>query len=52
VRLEVMADPHFQTLFEQAPAGRFRFLAAGSLDHYFQWLESLDIGLAPLLPSD
>ena len=52
VRLEVMADPHFQTLFEQAPAGRFRFLAAGSLDHYFQWLEGLDIGLAPLLPSD
>jgi tetratricopeptide (TPR) repeat protein len=51
-QLEVMADPQFQTLFEQAPAGRFRFLAAGSLDHYFEWLEGLDIGLAPLLPSD
>ena len=52
VRLEVMADPQFQTLFEQAHPGRFRFLAAGSLDHYFQWLAGLDIGLAPLLPSD
>ena len=52
VRLEVMADPLFESLFEQAPAGRFRFLAAGSLDHYFDWLSGLDIGLAPLLPSD
>jgi len=47
-----MADPQFQNLFAQAPPGRFRFLAAGSLDHYFTWLEGLDIGLAPLLPND
>jgi len=52
VQLEVMADPQFQNLFAQAPPGRFRFLAAGSLDHYFAWLEGLDIGLAPLLPND
>ncbi len=52
VRLEVMADPVFEGLFAAAPAGRFRFLPAGSLDHYLHWLESLHIGLAPLLPSD
>ena len=52
VQLEVMADPLFESLFEQAPAGRFRYLAAGSLDHYYKWLSDLDIGLAPLLPSD
>jgi len=52
VRLEVMADPKFQRLFESAPPGCFRFLAAGSLDHYFDWLAGLHIGLAPLLPSE
>ena len=52
VRLEVMADPGFEPLFRAAPAGRFVFRPAGSLDHYLRWLESLHIGLAPLLPSD
>jgi hypothetical protein len=52
VRLEVMADPVFAELFAAAPAGRFRLLPTGSLDHYLHWLEGLDIGLAPLLPSD
>ena len=51
VRLEVMADPRFEGLFEGAPAGRFSFLPAGSLDRYLRWLEGLHIGLAPLLPS-
>ena len=52
VRLEVMADPVFEGLFAAAPAGRFRFLPAGSLEHYLHWLEGLHIGLAPLLRSD
>jgi hypothetical protein len=52
MRLEVMADPRFEGLFEGAPAERFSFLPAGSLDRYLRWLEGLHIGLAPLLPSD
>ena len=52
VQLEVMADPVFEGLFAAAPAGRFRFLPAGPLEHYLRWLEGLHIGLAPLLPSD
>jgi tetratricopeptide (TPR) repeat protein len=52
VRLEIMGDPALAGLFEAAPAERFRFHRAGSLAHYLQWLQGLDIGLAPLLPTD
>jgi hypothetical protein len=52
VRLETMGDPALAGLFEAAPAERFRFRRAGSLAHYLQWLQGLDIGLAPLLPTD
>jgi tetratricopeptide (TPR) repeat protein len=52
VRLEIMGDPALAGLFESAPAERFRFRRAGSLAQYLQWLQGLDIGLAPLLPTD
>jgi tetratricopeptide (TPR) repeat protein len=31
--------------------GQFRYQSPGSLAHYLQWLHTLDIGLAPLLPT-
>ncbi len=52
VRLEVMADPLYRELFVEAPPERFRFLHPGPVEHYLQWLEGLDVGLAPLLPTD
>ena len=52
VRLEIMGDPALAGLFEAAPAEQFRFRRAGSLAQYLQWLQGLDIGLAPLLPTD
>jgi tetratricopeptide (TPR) repeat protein len=52
VRLEVMGDPRMAELFRQLPADRFRFQLAGSLRNYLGWLESIDIGLAPLLHTE
>lgn len=52
VRLEIMGDPALKQLFAGVPPEQFRFHRAGSLDHYLAWLGSLDIGLAPLLPTD
>lgn len=50
-RLEIMADPSMAALFEGVAPGQFQFRHAGSLAHYLQWLGTLDIGLAPLLPT-
>ncbi|MCP9849481.1 tetratricopeptide repeat protein [Cyanobium sp. Morenito 9A2] len=50
-RLEIMGDPALGALFAAAPPERFRFLRAGSLQHYLDWLAGLDIGLAPLQPT-
>lgn len=50
-RLEIMADPSMAALFEGVAPGQFRYQSPGSLAHYLQWLHTLDIGLAPLLPT-
>ncbi len=50
-RLEIMADPSMAALFESVAPEQFEFRQAGSLAHYLQWLATLDIGLAPLLPT-
>lgn len=52
VQLEVMADPAFLELFAAAPTERFVFHPAGPVERYLHWLETLHIGLAPLLPND
>jgi tetratricopeptide (TPR) repeat protein len=52
VRFELMGDPVLAEPFAALDAERFRFALAGSLPHYLQWLERLDIGLAPLLPTE
>jgi len=51
VRFELMGDPVLAEPFAALDADRFRFNMAGSLQHYLDWLEGLDIGLAPLLPT-
>jgi tetratricopeptide (TPR) repeat protein len=43
----VLAEP-----FAALDADRFGFLMAGTLPQYLDWLEGLDIGLAPLLPTE
>jgi tetratricopeptide (TPR) repeat protein len=50
-RLEIMADPSMAALFEGVAPGQFQYRLPGSLAHYLQWLATLDIGLAPLLPT-
>ena len=52
VRFELMSDPLLAEPFAALDAERFRFTMAGSLQHYLDWLEGLDIGLAPLLPTE
>jgi tetratricopeptide (TPR) repeat protein len=51
VRFELMGDPALAEPFAGLGADRFRLVMPGSLSHYLQWLEGLDIGLAPLLPT-
>jgi tetratricopeptide (TPR) repeat protein len=52
VRFELMCDPLLAEPFAALDAERFRFTMAGSLADYLAWLERLDIGLAPLLPTE
>lgn len=52
VRLELMSDPLLAEPFAALDAERFRFTMAGSLPQYLDWLAGLDIGLAPLLPTE
>lgn len=52
VRFELMSDPVLAEPFAALDADRFRFVMAGSLPQYLDWLDGLDIGLAPLLPTE
>lgn len=52
VRFELMSDPLLSEPFAALDGDRFRFTMAGSLPQYLDWLEGLDIGLAPLLPTE
>ena len=51
VRLEIMADTSLAALFAALPQQQFRAHPAGSLAHYLAWLATVDIGIAPLLPT-
>jgi tetratricopeptide (TPR) repeat protein len=51
VHLAVM-NHEFAKPFIQLPAERYRFTSFGSLAEYLRFLRGLDIGLAPLLPTD
>lgn len=51
VRLAVMTN-EFAKSFFQLPPDRYAFSPFGSLADYFRFLKSIDIGLAPLLPTD
>jgi tetratricopeptide (TPR) repeat protein len=51
VRFELMGDPMLAEPFTALDSERFRFALPGSLSSYLEWLERLDIGLAPLLPT-
>jgi tetratricopeptide (TPR) repeat protein len=51
VRLAVMTN-EFGRPFINLPSERYHFTPFGSLAAYYQFLHTLDIGLAPLLPSE
>lgn len=51
VQLELMADAPLAEPFQALPAHQFRLRSPGSLADYLAWLPTLDIGLAPLLPT-
>ncbi|HXI60499.1 MAG TPA: glycosyltransferase, partial [Polyangia bacterium] len=52
VSLAIMGDPSFRELFAWLPAERFSFTPGGSIDAYYEFLGRLDVGLAPLLPTE
>ena len=52
VHLAIMADEKIIDLFRDAPPDRLRIAQTGSLDRYFAFLQTLHIGLAPLLEED
>lgn len=51
VRLEIMADASIAALFNGLTPQQFQHRPAGSLAHYLAWLDTVDIGIAPLLPT-
>lgn len=52
VTLAIMGDPSLRDLFAWVPRGRFEFNPGGSLDTYRAFVDGLDIGLGPLLPTE
>jgi tetratricopeptide (TPR) repeat protein len=51
VRLAVMTNDAAKPFF-QLPPERYSFASFGSLENYLRFLGQIDIGLAPLLPTD
>jgi len=52
VILSIMGDTSLGDLFAWAPRGRFEFNPGGSIDAYRTFVDGLDIGLGPLLPTE
>jgi tetratricopeptide (TPR) repeat protein len=52
VSLAVMGDPRLRELFSGFPADRFELVPNGSLEDYYRFLDGVDIGIAPLLPTE
>ena len=52
VTCAIMAQSEVHAMFDAAPQERLRLLPPGSLDDYQTFLRTLDIGLAPLLPTE
>ena len=51
-RLEVMGEPAMAGFFSALSPAQFTLRAPGALATYLAWLQTIDIGLAPLLPTD
>lgn len=51
-RLAIMADRKITDLFKDAPRARKSYTRPGSLDDYYAFLDTLDIGLAPMIATD
>lgn len=52
VQLAVMSGELARSFITKLPPERYDFEQFGSLEDYFRFLDRLDIGLAPLLPTD
>ncbi len=52
VKLVIMANPAIEHHFSSIPDQQIEFKAPGALDEYVEFLKSLHIGIAPLLPSE
>ncbi|HET6149913.1 MAG TPA: glycosyltransferase [Polyangia bacterium] len=52
VTLAIMGDTSLGDLFAWVPRGRFEFKPGGSIDAYRGFVDGLDIGLGPLLPTE
>lgn len=52
VHFSVMGDESFRGLCERLPPGRWDWRLGGPLTDYFAFLATLDVGLAPLEPTD
>ena len=46
-----MTEPAVRPILDLLPAGRVSFTPWGSLASYYRFLESIDIGIAPLAPT-
>ena len=50
-RVAVMTDPALRPLCDPLPADRVTFAPFGPLEGYYRFLETIDIGIAPLVPT-
>ncbi|MFQ5638713.1 MAG: glycosyltransferase [bacterium] len=51
-RLAIMAAPKIRKLFKALPPEQVRLRQPGSLQDYVRFLDELDVGIAPLLPTE
>jgi tetratricopeptide (TPR) repeat protein len=52
VGVAIMGDPAMRAVLAELPAGRATFSASGSVESYTRFLAGVDIGIAPLLPTE
>ena len=51
VRLAIMGPQNLGALFDWVPPERFRFRKGGNIAEYYAFVDTLDIGICPLLPT-
>ena len=52
IKIAIMGNPNLKTLLSDIPPDQIEFQGPASRDGYIEFLQQLDIGIAPLLPTE